>query len=181
MRKPGNKRSLFLWCSIGLNALLAGSLAIGFVKGKEVTAFVVLTEIQHNLIELEGLIENQRAQNWPAPNLVTTELNDIRAGIQLGMTVGGKIGTLSNTEIEVLQTLYFRLAQYPEDELYKFSVLTAEDKDRFEELRTFLRESGLGLNMGVPKDLSHFISQVERLVELMEESNDENARRGGRR
>jgi hypothetical protein len=48
----------------------------------------VMTEVQNNLVELEGLIANQKDNNWSEPNLVTTELGDVLNGIWLGITTG---------------------------------------------------------------------------------------------
>lgn len=59
------------------------------------------------------------------------------------------------------------LRQYPHDTLYKFSELTQEDKNNFEELRMNLREVGLGMNMSINQDLGSLMNKANALVELI--------------
>lgn len=126
---------------------------------------VLVTEVQNNLVELEGLIENQIDDNWSEPNLVTTELGDVLNGIWLGMTTGKQLGMLSKSDNDILVHLYSKLIQYPNDELYRFVDLTEEDKKNFEELRETLREVGFGLNISISGDIDSFLKQVEELNE----------------
>lgn len=123
---------------------------------------------QQNLIELEGLIANQVDNNWAEPNLVTAELRDVLDGIWLGMTAGGQLRTLSKHDKEILNDLYYKLRQFPSDELYEFADLTEEDKEHFKTLQKTLREVGLGLNIQVSLDMQYFIKQVEKLEEKIE-------------
>lgn len=126
---------------------------------------VFITEVQHNLVELEGLIENQIDDNWSEPNLVTTKLGDVMNGIWLGMTTGKQLGTFSKSDNDILELLYSKLNQYPKDELYRFVDLTEEDKKNFEELRETLREVGLGLNITISANMDSIINQAEKLNE----------------
>jgi hypothetical protein len=143
------KKNMLFRISIVLNILLIAIVAWGIVKINFVKEQVIVTEVQNNLVELEGLIANQIEENWSEPNLVTTELGDILNGIWLGKTTGKQLGTLSYNDKRVLETLYAKLNQYPHDELYSFVDITEEDKKNFEELRQTLREVGLGLNMTI--------------------------------
>ncbi|GBG08042.1 hypothetical protein PAT3040_02609 [Paenibacillus agaridevorans] len=124
---------------------------------------VLVTEVQSNLVELEGLIANQMDDNWSEPNLVTTELGDVLNGILLGMTTGKQLGTLSKSDKEILEHLYSKLIQYPNDELYSFAELTEQDKQNFEDLREALREVGLGLNITISANMASFMSQAEAI------------------
>ena len=124
---------------------------------------VLLTEVQHNLVELEGLIAYQIDENWSEPNLVTTELGDVLNGLWLGMTTGKQLATLSKSDKEILEHLYVRLNQYPHDELFRFADLTEKDKQNFENLRETLREVGLGFNISYYKDMNSFMRQAEAL------------------
>ena len=126
---------------------------------------VVVTEVQSNLVQLEGLIAYQVGDDWSEPNLVTTKLGDILNGIWLGMTTGEQLGTLSKGDKKILESLYFKLQQYPNDELYSFANLTEEDKQNFKDLREMLREVGLGLNITYSPDMDFFMSQAEALSE----------------
>lgn len=159
------KKKLLFRISIGLNILLIAIVAWGMIKMNFVKEQVLLTEVQHNLVELEGLIGKQMDDGWNEPNLVTTELGDVLNGIWLGMTTGVQLGTLSNNDKEVLRNLHIKLNRYPHDELYSFTELTEKDKEDFEDLRTLLRDAGLGINIGISKSIESFMKQAEELEE----------------
>ncbi|WP_226646255.1 hypothetical protein [Mesobacillus subterraneus] len=166
--KLSKKKKLLFRFSIGLNILLVAIVAWGIIKVNFVKEQVLVTEVQNNLVELEGLIANQMENNWPEPNLVTTELGDVTNGIWLGMTTGKQLGTLSKSDKEILENLYSKLNQYPNDKLYSFVDLTEEDKQNFEDLRKTLREVGLGLNITISANMDSFMSQAEELNEKIE-------------
>ncbi|WP_391201484.1 hypothetical protein [Psychrobacillus sp. L4] len=159
------RRKLLIRISIGLNTLLIAIVAWGIIKMNFVKEQVLVTEVQHNLVELEGLIANQMDENWSEPNLVTVELGDVLNGIWVGITTGEQLGTLSKSDKEILEKLYSKLNQYPKDELYSFVDLTEEDKKSFDELRDILREVGLGLNISISASMDSFMKQAEELVE----------------
>ncbi|WP_088102956.1 hypothetical protein [Halalkalibacter urbisdiaboli] len=162
------KRKLLFGISIGFNIVLVAIVAWGIIKMNFVKEQVLVTEVQNNLVELEGLIANQSEDNWSEPNLVTTELGDVLNGIWLGMTTGKQLGTLSKSDKEILEQLYSKLNQYPNDELYNFVDLTEEDKKNFEDLRETLREVGLGLNITISANMDSFMRQAEALNEKIE-------------
>jgi hypothetical protein len=103
------KRKLLFQISIGVNILLIAFVVLVFIKINFVKEQVFLTEVQHNLVELEGLIANQSENNWSDPNLVTTELGDALNGIWLGINTGEQLGNLSQYEKEILSNLYSKL------------------------------------------------------------------------
>ena len=162
------KRKLLFGVSIGLNVLLVAIVAWGIIKINFVKEQVLVTEVQNNLVELEGLIANQMDDNWSEPNLVTTELGDVLNGMWLGMTTGKQLGTLSKSDKEILEHLYSKLNQYPNDELYSFADLTEEDKQNFEDLQETLREVGLGLNITISAKMDSFMNQAEELNNKIE-------------
>lgn len=162
------KRKWLFRVSIGLNILLVAIVAWGIIKVNFVKEQVLVTEVQSDLVELEGLIANQMDDNWSEPNLVTTELGDVLNGIWLGMTTGKQLGTLSKNDKEILDHLYAKLNQYPNDELYSFADLTEEDKQNFEDLRETLREVGLGFNITKSTNMDSFMSQAEALNSKIE-------------
>jgi hypothetical protein len=149
--------------SVGLNIVLIAIIALGMIKMNFVKEQVLLTEVQQNLVELEGLIAHQTENNWSNPNLVTTELGDVLNGIWLGKTTGNQLGTLSDHDKEILNQLYFKLNQYPNDKLYRFVDLTEKDKENLEELRGILRDAGFGLNIQVNGNMKYFINQAKML------------------
>jgi hypothetical protein len=162
------KRKLLFKVSIGLNIILVAIVAWGIIKMNFVKEQVLVTEVQRNLVELEGLIANQINDNWSEPNLVTTELGDVLNGIWLGMITGRQLGTLSKSDKEILTHLYSKLNRYPNDELYSFAELTEEDKQNFEDLRETLREVGLGLNITISANMDSFMSQAKALNNKIE-------------
>ncbi|MGE7925056.1 hypothetical protein ACQKND_18015 [Viridibacillus arvi] len=159
------KRMLVFRISIGLNILLIAIIVLGIIKMNFVKEQVLVTEVQRNLVELEGLIAEQSDDNWSNPNFVTTELGDVLNGILLGITTGEQLGTLSKADKETLEKLYSRLNQYPKDGLDKFVDLTKEDKKSLEELRVILRDVGLGLNITISASMDSFMKKAEELVE----------------
>lgn len=160
-----NKKKVLFRISIALNILLIAIVAWGFIKMNTAKEQVILTEVQQNLVELEGLIAYQIDGNWSEPNLVTTELGDVLNGLWLGMTTAKQLGLLSKNDKEVLEGLYSKLNRYPNDELYRFADLTEEDKKNFEDLQKILREVGLGLNITISSDMDAFINQAQNLNE----------------
>ncbi|MED4018930.1 MULTISPECIES: hypothetical protein [Sutcliffiella] len=162
------KRKLLFRLSIFLNLLLVAIVAWGIMKMNFVKEQVFMTEVQHNLVELEGLIAHQMRENWGEPNLVTTELGDVLNGIWLGITTGNQLGSLSKKDEETLSHLHSKLSQYPHDTLYSFVELTDEDKKNFEELREKLREAGLGLRMTIMANMDSFMKQAELLEDSIE-------------
>jgi hypothetical protein len=99
------KQKILIKFSIGLNILLIVFVAWGYINMNFVKEQIFITEVQHNLVELEGLIANQKGNNWSEPNLVTTELGDVLNGIWLGITTGGQLGNLSNNDKKILNNL----------------------------------------------------------------------------
>jgi len=164
----GKKQKKVIRISIFLNITLIVCVFWGYTKMHFVKDQVILTEVQHNLVELEGLIEHQKKNNWSEPNLVTTELGDILNGIWLGRTTGRQLGALSKSDQEILNDLYAKLNQFPSDELYKFADLTEEDKENFEKLQESLREVGLGMRITIKADRKYFINQAEKLAEKID-------------
>jgi hypothetical protein len=156
-------RKLLIRISISFNIILIAFLAWGYLKLNFVKEQVLLTEVQDNLVELEGLIADQSKKNWSEPNLVTTELGDVLNGIWLGKTTGDQLGTLSKSDKFTLERLYVRLNQYPNDTLYSFVELTEEDKKNFEELRGILREVGFGLRIQMIGDMDSFMDKAKAL------------------
>ena len=163
--KISKKRKWLFRISIGLNILFIAILAWVILKMNFVKEQVLVTEVQNNLVELEGLIAHQVDNDWSEPNLVTTELGDVLNGIWLSMTTGEQIGTLSKSDKKTLEHLYIKLSQYSNDRLYSFAKLTEEDKKDFEQLREILREVGLGLNITISKNMDSFMNQAEELNE----------------
>jgi len=162
------KHKTTLIISIFLNLLLLAIVAWGFVKTNFVKEQVFLTEVQLNLVELEGLIAYQMDNDWSEPNLVTTGLGAVLKGIWLGITTGEQLGTLSKGDKEILNDLYYKLNQYPTDELYSFTDLSEEDKQNFEDLRKNLRNVGLGLNISVSVDMKYFLKQADELNKIID-------------
>ena len=161
-------KKLLVGFSVGLNIFLIAMIALGMIQMNFVKEQVLLTEIQKNLVELEGLIGNQTKNNWSEPNLVTVELGNVLNGIELGMTTGNQLGMLSNHDREILNKLYSKLNQYPNDQLYSFVELTEKDIASFEELRGILREAGFGLNIQVNGNMKSFINQAKKLEKNIE-------------
>ncbi|TCJ01669.1 hypothetical protein [Cytobacillus praedii] len=146
--------------SIGLNLILITCVLWGFIRINFVKDQIFNTEVQDDLVELEGLIAYQKDNQWSTPSLDTTKMGSVLNGLWLGITMGNQMGTLSKKDKEILQRLYMKLHQFPKDDLYRFTDLTETDKENFEELREVLREVGLGMKISIDEN---FYEQAEAL------------------
>lgn len=154
--------------SLLLNSLLIGGLIVGYLKMNLVHKELFYSEVQYKLVELDGLIEHQKENNWSEPNLVTTQLGDVLNGLDVAMNSGSYSGWLSNDDRTTMERIDNALRQYPHDEIYKFSVLTQSDKNNFEDLQTKLQNVGFGMNMTILNDWKTFITKSEQLLVLFE-------------
>lgn len=160
-----NKQKMIFRGSITINLFLILIVIWGYVKIDFAIEQLFFTEVQENLVELEGLIAHQKANNWSEPNSVTTELGDILDGLYLGISNGKYLGWISNDDKEILEELSSKLRQYPHDGLYNFATLTQADINNFEELQIKLREVGLGLNVTISNDWNSFMEKSKALEE----------------
>ncbi|TPF18410.1 hypothetical protein [Priestia megaterium] len=126
------------------------------------------SEVQYKLVELNGLIEYQKKNEWPDPNLVTTQLGDVLNELDVATNSGKYSNWLSNDERTIMERLDNILRQHSHDELYKFSVLTQSDKNDFEDLQLKLQNVGFGMNMTISQDWKTFINKSEKLLALLE-------------
>ncbi len=52
------------------------------------------SEVQQKLVELDGLIEHQKKNDWSEPNLVTTQLSEVLNGIHVATNSGNLLSLL---------------------------------------------------------------------------------------
>ncbi|MFS1519476.1 hypothetical protein V1503_23915 [Bacillus sp. SCS-151] len=157
------QKTIFI-VSLVVNALLIVWLVIGYQKMSLVHKELFYSEVQRKLVELDGLIEHQKRNDWSDPNLVTTQLSDVLNGFDVATKIGKYSGWLSNGERLTMEQLDVALRQYPHDELYEFSVLTQNDKNDFEDLQSKLQNVGFGMNMKISRDWKTFINKSEELL-----------------
>ncbi|WP_442599848.1 hypothetical protein [Neobacillus sp. D3-1R] len=157
------KQKILFRSSIFLNIVLVLFIVWKYINIHFASEQLFYTEVQDNLVELEGLIAHQKEDNWSEPNLVTTELGDVLEGIYVGLSNGKYLRTISNQDREVLEKLAAKLRQYPTDELYQFSSLTEQDQRNFEELQKKLRKAGLGLRITISNNWDSFMYSVKEL------------------
>lgn len=163
------KQKTIFVVSLLINALLIVCLVIGYLKMSLVHKELFYSEVQYKLVELDGLIEHQKQNDWSEFNLVTTQLGDVLNGLDVATNSGKYSGWLSNDERMTMERLDNALRQYPHDELYKFSVLTQSDKNDFEDLQSKLQNVGFGMNMTISNDWKTFINKSGKLLSLLEQ------------
>lgn len=163
------KQKAIFGLSLLVNIVLVVCLIIGYMKLSLVHRELFYSEVQYNLVELDGLIEQQKMKNWPEPNLVTTQLGDVLNGLEVATNSGKYSGWLSNNDRMIMERLNNALRQYPHDGLYKFSVLTQSDKSDFEDLQSKLQDVGFGMNMTISNDWESFINKSDKLLALLED------------
>ncbi|QED47969.1 hypothetical protein [Cytobacillus dafuensis] len=161
------KQKTIFVISLVVNSLLIVCLVIGYLKMSLVHKELFYTEVQYKLVELDGLIEHQKKNDWSDPNLVTTQLGDVLNGLDVATNSGKYSGWLSNDERMTMERLNSALRQYPHDELYKFDVLTQSDKNDFEDLQSKLQNVGFGMDMTISNDWKTFIIKSEKLLDLL--------------
>lgn len=162
------KQKTIFGLSLVINAFLIVYLVNGFLQMSLNHKELFYSEVQFKLIELDGLIENQKENDWTEPNLVTTQLGDVLNGIHVATSSANYTGWLNNDDQETMESLNNTLSQYPHDELYEFSVLTQSDKNDFEDLQLKLQNVGIGMNMTSNNDWESFIERVEELLSLLQ-------------
>lgn len=74
--------------SLLVNALLIVCLVVGYLKMNLVHKELFFSEVQYKLVELDGLIEHQKKNDWSEPNLVTTQLGDVLNGLDVATNSG---------------------------------------------------------------------------------------------
>ncbi|WP_100407793.1 hypothetical protein [Bacillus solitudinis] len=163
------KQKILFGISIAVNILLVIVVASGYIKTNFASEQLLLTEVQDNLVELEGLIAHQIENDWSEPNLVTVKIGDVMTGLWIGMQTGEHLNSVSSKDKQLLNILYYQLkAQYPYDELYSFTDVSEKNIEHLTELRELLRDVGLGMNISRNNDMSSFMDKVKSLVESIE-------------
>jgi hypothetical protein len=162
------KQKILFRSSIFINFILALILVWGIVATNFSNDQLFYTEVQDNLVELEGLIGHQQRNNWSEENLVTQKLNEVMDGLYIALNNGKYTKTLSKSDREIYENLLSKLRQYPQDQQYEFTKLTQEDRENFVALRTKLRNVGLGLNLTNQTEFESFIDEIKALEESIE-------------
>ncbi|WJY27242.1 hypothetical protein [Sporosarcina trichiuri] len=99
------KQKAVLGVSLAGNVLLLAFLIVGYLKMSLVHEELFYSEVQYKLVELEGLIEQQKQEEWPDPNLVTAQLGDVLNGIETATASGNYSGWLSDAERSMTESL----------------------------------------------------------------------------
>ncbi|MCL7749593.1 hypothetical protein [Halalkalibacter alkaliphilus] len=96
------KQKILFRISIALNILLVIVLAWGYIKINFASEQIFITEVQDNLVELEGLIAHQIENDWSEPNLVTVKVGEVMTGLWLGMQTGENLYSVSSKDKQLL-------------------------------------------------------------------------------
>lgn len=164
-----NKQKILFRISIAINILLVIVVAWGYLKMNFASEQLFFSEVQYNLVQLEGLIAHQVENDWSEPNLVTTKLGEVMNGLYVGIKTGGHLNAISSKDKQILNKLYYQLnTHYPHDELYSFNDVSEQDKEHLIELRGDLRDVGLGVNISISDNMGSFMGKVTALVEKIE-------------
>jgi hypothetical protein len=162
------KQKMHFIGSIVMNIVLISAVIWGYLKIDLALENLFFKEVQENLVELEGVIANQKENNWSEPQVVINQLDDVLNGLNAGIHTGNHSGWISNEEKQLLESLYSKLSQYPHNEIYEVPELTKLDRKHFEELQLKLKEAGLGLNITIENDWNTFIEKCKLLSESIE-------------
>ncbi|WP_338753351.1 hypothetical protein [Bacillus sp. FJAT-52991] len=125
------------------------------------------SEVQDQLVVLDGLIEHQKKNNWSDPNLVTVQLGDVLNGMDVAISSGIYTNWLEEDDLRVLRRIEIALREFPHDESYAFSTVSPKDQERFEDLRKKLRKAGFGMRMTLDNDWEMFMARSEELANLL--------------
>ncbi|MDW0115220.1 hypothetical protein QT711_18885 [Sporosarcina saromensis] len=162
------KYKVLLVSSIIANIVFVIALVWGYLTVNLMNEQLFYTEVQYKLVELDGLIEQQKENNWSEPNLVTTQLSAVLNGIEVATSSAKYAKWISNEERLLMEHLYAALARYPHDELYTFSDVSESDRKDFEALQAELQNIGIGMNMTMSTDWKTFIDKVETFVKELQ-------------
>ncbi|MGE8204601.1 hypothetical protein ACQKP0_08555 [Heyndrickxia sp. NPDC080065] len=107
------KQKIIFRSSIIANTIFVLLIGWFFININFTSEQLFFTEVQENLVELEGLIAQQKDNNWSEPNLVTTKLGDVLNGIDLSLSNAKHLMSVTNGDREILVKLASKLRQHP--------------------------------------------------------------------
>lgn len=163
------KYKVLLAGSILVNVVLIITLIAGYLQWSQVHETVYLADVQWRLVELDGVILDQREDDWSKPDLVVTKLDSVLDGLRGANEITRGSHWLSRAEEKRLQRLEAALQMFPHNESYGFVEITKRDQEAFEGLQLKLEEAGIAMGGMMSDDWDAFMEKSERLVRLMEE------------
>ncbi|WP_203363868.1 hypothetical protein [Bacillus sp. REN10] len=162
------KQKIILGSSLLVNGILLIIVIMQQLNANLVHEELFYSEVQDQLVELDGLIEHQKENNWSEPNLVTVQLGDVLDGMNVAINSGIYTDWLEEDDLRVLHRMKVVLRELPNDELYAFSTLSLSDKERLEDLQKKLRKAGFGMRMTLDNNWERFMDRSEKLVKSLE-------------
>lgn len=123
------------------------------------------SQIQYDLVQLEGAIAYQMQAQWKEPAHVREKVGDVMQDIMVLMEVNAAIDMMSQQEKQDIQYFYNRILDYPRDNLVEPSneISAAEQKELIH-LREALKDAGWGIGLG---NQAHWDSFIEKLRVLL--------------
>jgi len=126
-----------------------------------------LDQIQHPLIELQGIIEHQKEHNWDNPRLVIQQLDKIRYTIVYG-TSSSAFSVLSNGEKNKLMQIYSYMSRLPSDTLYELASWANDDTKVMIEIDSALIKANFKTSSSIENNWRSFMQQCDILIEELQ-------------
>jgi hypothetical protein len=126
---------------------------------------LTLSQIQWDLVQLEGAIANQIETQWMQPSHVSEKVGDVLQDIMVILEVNSGISVLSEQEKDYLNSLYHSLSDYPNDNMVEpLNDLSQTEIDKLIQLRKALRDVEWGVGFS---NSGHWDSFIEKLIKLL--------------
>lgn len=163
-RSVKKREKLLFSISLACNVLLILIIIWGYQRVSFATEQLFIREVQHKLVELEGLIAHQMENDWVEPHLVTTKSGEVINALRSGLFTAEYLHMLSKKERELINSLISQFKYYPQNETYRFAEVSEEEREDLEALRELLRDAGLGMRIRSGwLTWKNFIDKMERL------------------
>ncbi|MDQ0913882.1 hypothetical protein [Paenibacillus sp. V4I5] len=126
---------------------------------------ITLSQIQWDLVQLEGAIAYQIEIHWILPSHVSEKVGDVLQDIMVIREVNSGISVLSKKDEEYLDSLYHRLSDYSHDNMVEpLNELSQNEIEKLIKLRRALRDVGWGVGYS---NSGHWDSFIEKLIKLL--------------
>ena len=123
------------------------------------------SQIQWDLVQLEGAIAYQIENQWSQPSHVREKLGDVIQDIMVILEVTQGMNVLSKQEKDSLDIFYRKLSDYPADNMVKpTNELSQDEIDKLKQLRQALRDVEWGVGFS---NTQHWDSFMDKLMKLL--------------
>lgn len=156
-------KNTVLILSIAINVLFVAYL---YLKANHITGVYssLSSAVQTDLVQLEGAIEYQMANEWKEEYYVIEKLDDVIESIHSLFRTGKDMGVISKSQEDDLWKLYRYLLAYPQHSGFPNNQLTDQEINELIQLKDNLNAAGWEMNKGFVGSWESFSDKINVLV-----------------